>query len=57
MATLPQNRLSILRNKIEQQRDTVKALKREGHVYSDAQRQLAHMLAELQKQEAATRQT
>jgi len=36
-----------LRDKIDQQRQTVDALKREGHECRDAQRQLDQMLAEL----------
>lgn len=51
MATLPQDCLSILREKIKQQRNTVEALKREGHEHTDAERQLVHMREELQMYE------
>jgi hypothetical protein len=47
MATLPQNRLSILREKIAQQRNTIEALKRDDHECFDAERQLERMLTEL----------
>jgi hypothetical protein len=50
MAKLPQD-LSILREKINQQRNTVDALKRDGHECVDAQRHLEHMLAELKARE------
>ncbi len=51
MANTPQERLSILREKIERQRNTVESLKREGHECADAERQLKSMLAELQRSE------
>ena len=47
MAKLPQD-LSILREKIDRQRNTVKALKRDGHECADAERQLRQMLADLE---------
>jgi hypothetical protein len=45
---LPRERLALLRDRIERQRTTVEALKRDGHVYTDAERQLQQMIAELQ---------
>jgi len=47
MTELPKDRLSSLRAKIEQQRNTIEALKRDGHVCNDAELQLTVMLAEL----------
>jgi hypothetical protein len=44
MATLPHDRLAVLRAKIAQQRTTVEALKRDGHEHTDAERQLSGML-------------
>jgi hypothetical protein len=55
MATLPQDRLALLREKIAQQRTTVAALKRDGHEHSDAERQLRQMLAELRMSEKGSR--
>ena len=55
MATLPMDRLSILRKKIEQQRKTVEALKRGGHVYADAERELQKMLQALTASEKVAR--
>lgn len=49
MAKLPHERLYVLHHKIEQQRSTVEALKREGHEHTDAERHLAQMIAEAQK--------
>jgi hypothetical protein len=46
MSKLQQD-LSVLREKIAQQRNTVEALKRDGHEYADAERQLKQMLREL----------
>jgi hypothetical protein len=57
MAASPQERLSILREKIRQQRNTVEALKRGNHVHTDAERQLRQMLADLQVSENFTRPT
>jgi hypothetical protein len=51
MAPLPKDRLSELREKVEGQKLTVAALKREGHVYTDAERQLRAMKAELRESE------
>ena len=48
MAKLPHERLYVLQHKIEQQRRTVEALKREGHEHTDAERQLAQMIVEAQ---------
>jgi hypothetical protein len=38
----------LLQSKIEQQRQTIASLKREGHEYSDAERHLTQLLAEAQ---------
>lgn len=43
----PKDRLSSLRAKIELQRNTVTALKRDGHECTDAERQLRQMQFEL----------
>lgn len=51
MTGLPRERLALLRDRIERQRTTVDALKRDGHVYTDAERQLQQMIAELQASE------
>lgn len=40
-----------LRARIQQQKNTVEALKRDGHIYEDAERQLTQMLAELRASE------
>jgi hypothetical protein len=40
MEDTPQERLSILRENINQQRDTIEELKRNGHEHTDAERQL-----------------
>jgi hypothetical protein len=40
--------LSILREKINQQRNTVEALKRDGHECADAERELRRMQAALE---------
>jgi len=47
MANVPHDRLAILREKVNQQQNTIAALKRDGHECADAERQLTHMLAEL----------
>jgi hypothetical protein len=54
MAKLPQERLSNLRSKIENQRKTVDALKRDGHECADAERQLSQMVAEWRASENAS---
>jgi hypothetical protein len=51
MASLPKHKLSQLKEKIGRQKLTVAALKREGHVYTDAERQLRSMKAELRQSE------
>jgi hypothetical protein len=56
MATLPQDRLAVLRATIAQQRTTVAALKHNGHEHTDAERQLNQMLAEMRIIENASRQ-
>lgn len=48
MAELPHERLAILREKIDQQRNTLAALKRDGHECADAERHLSDLLAEMQ---------
>ena len=57
MPELPKDRLQPLRKRIEQQRNTIEALKREGHRCPDAERQLHLMLIELQAKETARRNT
>jgi len=57
MTSFPKDRLSLLRNKIEQQRQTVDALKAGGHPCPDAERQLQQMTAELRAGERAARQS
>jgi len=57
MGELPKDRLLQLRTKIEQQRNTIEALRREGHDCPDAERQLRQMLVELKGSEGADRQT
>ena len=47
MAQSPQERLSVLREKIDQQRNTIEILKRDGHECIDAERQLKQMVAQL----------
>ena len=54
MGNLPKD-LSVLREKINQQRNTVEALKRDGHEHADAERQLKQMLAEMQVHENVER--
>jgi hypothetical protein len=53
MTTEPKDRLFILQDKIASQRNTIAALKREGHVHLDAERQLTEMVAELARYEGA----
>ncbi len=55
MTPSQKERLSLLREKILRQRDTVDALKRDGHVYADAERELRQMIAELQASETERR--
>ena len=55
MTSTPENRLSILRERIKQQRNTVAALKREGHECADAERQLEQMVEEATAHEKASR--
>jgi arginine repressor len=57
MASSPHERLLTVRKKIEQQRNTVESLKREGHECPDAERQLSRMLAELRAIEAPVSQS
>jgi c-di-AMP phosphodiesterase-like protein len=52
MATTPKDRSSILLQKIALQRTIVETLKGGGHVYTDAERQLTEMMAELARYEA-----
>jgi hypothetical protein len=47
MATMAKDNSSILLEKIAQQQATVAALKGDGHVYADAERQLTEMMEEL----------
>jgi hypothetical protein len=47
MAIEPTDRLSILLEKIAKQRIIVATLKSEGHVHTDAERQLTEMTAQL----------
>lgn len=51
MSNLPKDRLLPLRERVDQQRNTVAALKREGHDCPDAERQLHQMLAQLNASE------
>ena len=46
MEELPKERLPVLKFTIEQQRNTVESLKRDGHEYADAERELNRMLDE-----------
>jgi hypothetical protein len=48
MSELPHEGLASLREKINQQRNTIKALKRDGHECADAERHLRDLLAEEQ---------
>ena len=56
MIELPEAHLSTLREKIEQQRNTIEALKRDAHECADAERQLKQMLEEMQVHENLQRQ-
>jgi hypothetical protein len=49
MTEISPERLLGLREKIEQQRKTIKMLQREGHLCPDAERQLRQMLAEFEQ--------
>jgi len=49
MTDLPKDQLRPLREMIEQQRNTVESLKRDGHQCPDAERQLHRMLGEFQR--------
>ncbi|HEV2628993.1 MAG TPA: hypothetical protein VGV41_10150 [Pseudolabrys sp.] len=55
MTELMPDSLLDLRERIDQQRNTIDALKREGHECPDAERQLRHMLAELRTSETVAR--
>lgn len=55
MTDLPKDRLAALREKVDQQRNTIEKLRREGHQCPDAERQLEHLLIELQASEQAGR--
>ena len=55
MVETPKDRLLNLKMKIKQQRNTVAALKREGHVYADAERYLRELQSELRNIEAGSR--
>ena len=48
MTGLPKDKLASLRAEIDQQRNTIEALKRDGHECRDAERELRQMLAALQ---------
>ena len=54
MVDLPKDRLFDLRSKIKTQRNTVESLKREGHVFADAERHLSELQRELREAEAAS---
>ena len=47
MTDLPKDKLAALLARIDQQRNTIDALKRDGHECTDAERQLRQMVAEL----------
>jgi hypothetical protein len=53
MAIEPTDRLSILLEKIAKQRIIVATLKSEGHVHTDAERQLTEMTAQLARDKGA----
>jgi hypothetical protein len=55
MTAPPKDRLPPIRERIEQQRNTIEALKREGHDCPDAERHLAQLLIELQATEKGSR--
>ena len=50
MTGLPKDKLASLRAEIDQQRNTIEALKRDGHECTDAERQLPQMLAEFRRE-------
>ena len=56
MTGLPKDKLASLRAEIDQQRNTIEALKRDGHECTDAERQLPQMLAEFQTREKTPQQ-
>jgi hypothetical protein len=47
MTPNPKDRLRLLQDKIDQQRNTIEALKRDGHETKDANRHLEALVAEL----------
>ena len=55
MNETPKEELSSLRARIDQQHNTIAALKRDGHECTDAERQLSQMVAELSASENASR--
>ena len=55
MNETPKEKLSSLRERIDQQRNTIAALKRDGHECTDAERQLSQMVAELSASESTSR--
>jgi hypothetical protein len=55
MTELMPDSLLDLRERIEQQRKTVEALQREGHICTDAERQLRYLQAQLQASENVKR--
>ena len=54
MVELPKDRLLDLRAKIKQQRNTIDALKRDGHEFTDAERHLRDLQSELRTIEASS---
>ena len=52
MVELPKNRPLDLQAKIKQQRNTIEALKRDGHEFTDAERHLKELQGELRLIEA-----
>lgn len=57
MVELPKDKLVSLRARIDQQRNTIEALKRDGHECADAERQLKQMVAELSAAENTSRRS
>lgn len=55
MVEVAKDRLSDLRDRVRQQRNTVEHLKREGHVFADAERYLRKLQSELRNIEAGSR--
>jgi hypothetical protein len=55
MVETPKDLLLGLKAKIKQQRNTVEALKRDGHVYADAERYLRELQSEMRNVEAGSR--